>query len=59
MIDWWKPWFYAGPYVPAGVLYGEPNSPSYCHWQIPGYDSDPPINKINLYEEKENETIDT
>lgn len=35
-INIWKHWFYQGPYVPSGVLYGE--GPSSCHWLIPGYE---------------------
>lgn len=36
-------WFYAGPYVPSGVLYYPDNSestssPSYSVWLIPGYE---------------------
>lgn len=42
------PWFYAGPYVPSGVVYGC-GWVSYCHWLIPGFDPDPPIHKIDLY----------
>lgn len=47
-INPWKPWFYAGPYVPSGVIYGEHNSPSRCEWLVPGYNLD--SWKINLYE---------
>lgn len=35
-IDPWEPWYYAGPYVPSGVLYGE--GASSCHWWIPGFE---------------------
>ncbi len=48
MIDYWKFWYYAGPYVPSGVIYGD--GPSKCHWLVPGFDPDPPIHKMNLYD---------
>ena len=37
-------WFYAGPYVPSGVVYDparnmdDPPSPSYSVWLVPGYE---------------------
>lgn len=46
----WKAWFYAGPYVPSGVFYGSPYSPSYSYWLVPGFDIDPPIHKMDLYD---------
>lgn len=39
-MDRAKPWFYAGPYVWSGVLYGEREWPSWCHWLVPGADPD-------------------
>jgi hypothetical protein len=51
-IDPWKPWFYAGPYVPSGVIYGKVGSPNYCHMYVPGFDVDPPIHKIDLYDKE-------
>lgn len=41
--------FYAGPYVPSGVTYGI-GSPSEVHWLVPGFDSNPGIHKIDIYE---------
>jgi hypothetical protein len=32
-----EPWFYAGPYVPSGVIYGEAHWPSQCRWLVPGW----------------------
>lgn len=37
-------WYYAGPYVPSGVVYDpprkidDPPSPSYSVWLVPGYE---------------------
>jgi hypothetical protein len=42
--------FWQGPYVPSGVTYGPCGSPSYCEWLIPGYDLNPPIHKMDLYD---------
>jgi len=36
ITDFWKPWFWAGPYVPSGILYGI--GPSACVWLLPGYE---------------------
>ena len=48
MIDRWKPWYYAGPYVPSGILYG--SGPSSSHWLIPGYEKAyEAFGVINLY----------
>lgn len=47
--DYWKATFYAGPYVPSGVIYGKFGSASFCHWLVPGFDPDPPIHKMDLY----------
>ena len=40
--------YYAGPYVPSGVIYGNDDWPSRCHWLIPGFD--PNSTAINMYE---------
>ena len=40
MSDLAKPWFYAGPYVWSGVIYGPRSWPSWCHWFVPGTDPD-------------------
>ena len=44
----WKPWFYQGPYVISGVMYGEHGSPSACHWLVPGW-NDESMWKIDVY----------
>lgn len=44
--------FYQGPYVSSGVWYGEYGTPSYCHWMLPGFDPDPPIHKMDLYDKR-------
>lgn len=43
-------WYYAGPYVPSGVVYGMKEWPSHSHWLVPGFDPDPPIHKMDLYD---------
>ena len=35
-----KLFFYQGPYVPSGVVYGENEWPSRSHWLVPGFDYD-------------------
>lgn len=45
-----KPWFWAGPYVPSGVIYGSVHWPSFSVWLVPGFDPYPPIHKIDLYD---------
>jgi hypothetical protein len=37
-MDYNQPWFYAGPYVPSGVLYAKKKDCNYCHWLVPGYE---------------------
>jgi hypothetical protein len=32
----WNHWFYAGPYIPSGVIYGV--GPSSSVWLVPGYE---------------------
>lgn len=48
MSDNPKPMFYAGPYVPSGVIYWSGNR--LCKWLIPGFDPNPGIHKIDVYE---------
>jgi hypothetical protein len=35
-----KPWYYAGPYVWSGVIYGHSSWPSFSTWFVPGTDPD-------------------
>lgn len=51
-IDYAKAWFYAGPYVPSGVKYGDPSWPSASHWLVPGFNANPPIHQVDLYDPK-------
>lgn len=46
--DIWKAWYYAGPYVPSGVMYGK--GPSACHWLIPGYEYWYDAQPVDLYD---------
>lgn len=36
MNDYWTAWFYSGPYVPSGVIYGI--GPSASIWLVSGYE---------------------
>lgn len=38
IIDYYIPWFYAGPYVPSGVMYGHSKDCNASHWLVPGYE---------------------
>lgn len=44
MIEGQSHWYYAGPYVPSGVVYDPPRMiddkpiPSYSIWLVPGYE---------------------
>lgn len=47
---WWTAWFYSGPYVPSGVLYGRECDVSHSRWLVPGFHPDPPIHAIDVYD---------
>ena len=46
------PWFYQGPYVPSGVIYGECDWPSRSHWLVPGWDETQPFGLIDIYDKQ-------
>jgi hypothetical protein len=53
-------WFYAGPYVPSGVVYdpdrkiSDKPSPSYSVWLVPGYErAFEAVGVIDLYDPPE------
>lgn len=50
IIKYNEAWFYQGPYVPSGVIYGDPEWPTYSHMFVPGFNPDSYF--INIYEGK-------